>query len=76
MSRCVFEALTLVCVCVVCAGALALQVTCFSEAERIYMLAKDTSISGKQLTCLVIPEIMVHTLALSLPLSELCYSGV
>uniref|UniRef100_A0A8B9K7E6 Diacylglycerol kinase n=1 Tax=Astyanax mexicanus TaxID=7994 RepID=A0A8B9K7E6_ASTMX len=39
-------------------GAVALQISCFSEAERIYMLARDTSINGKQLTCLVIPEIM------------------
>uniref|UniRef100_A0A8B9K832 Diacylglycerol kinase n=1 Tax=Astyanax mexicanus TaxID=7994 RepID=A0A8B9K832_ASTMX len=35
-----------------------LSISCFSEAERIYMLARDTSINGKQLTCLVIPEIM------------------
>ncbi|KTG31622.1 hypothetical protein cypCar_00008916, partial [Cyprinus carpio] len=33
------------------------------EAERIYMLAKDTSISGKQLYSLVIPEIMQSKLA-------------
>ncbi|GAA6082417.1 diacylglycerol kinase theta, partial [Tachysurus ichikawai] len=39
-------------------GSVALQITCFSEAERIYMLAKDTSINGKQLSCLIIPEIM------------------
>ncbi|XP_028271709.1 diacylglycerol kinase theta [Parambassis ranga] len=39
-------------------GALVLQITCFSEAERIYMLAKDTSISGKTLTSLVVPEIV------------------
>ncbi|KAM4732613.1 diacylglycerol kinase theta isoform 2-T2 [Anableps anableps] len=38
-------------------GAVALQISCFSEAERIYMLAKDTSISNKTLTSLVIPEI-------------------
>ncbi|KAF5906437.1 diacylglycerol kinase theta, partial [Clarias magur] len=44
-------------------GALALQITCFSEAERIYMLAKDTSINSKQLTCLVIPRIMKSKLA-------------
>ncbi|KAI5623110.1 diacylglycerol kinase theta, partial [Silurus asotus] len=44
-------------------GAVALQITCFSEAERIYMLAKDTSICGKQLTCLVIPEILKNKLA-------------
>ncbi|KAK5605301.1 hypothetical protein CRENBAI_014273 [Crenichthys baileyi] len=38
-------------------GAVALQISCFSEAERIYMLAKDTSINNKMLTSLVIPEI-------------------
>ncbi|XP_008325453.1 diacylglycerol kinase theta isoform X2 [Cynoglossus semilaevis] len=43
-------------------GALALQVSCFSEAERIYMLAKDTCINDKLLTSLVIPEIMHKTL--------------
>ncbi|XP_053507277.1 diacylglycerol kinase theta [Ictalurus furcatus] len=44
-------------------GAVDLQITCFSEAERVYMLAKDTSINGKQLSCLVIPEIMKSELA-------------
>nr|XP_023687202.1 diacylglycerol kinase theta isoform X2 [Paramormyrops kingsleyae] len=39
-------------------GVVVLQITCFSEAERIYMLAKDTTINGKQLYSLVIPEIM------------------
>lgn len=39
-------------------GAVVLQISCFSEAERIYMLAKDVSISGKQLYSLVIPEIL------------------
>ncbi|TNN38641.1 Diacylglycerol kinase theta [Liparis tanakae] len=38
-------------------GAVALQVSCFSEAERIYMLAKDTAAGGRALTSLVIPEI-------------------
>lgn len=38
-------------------GAVVLQISCFSEAERIYMLAKDISINGKQLCSLVIPEI-------------------
>nr|XP_040028542.1 diacylglycerol kinase theta-like [Gasterosteus aculeatus aculeatus] len=38
-------------------GAVALQVSCFSEAERIYMLAKDTSVNNKALTSLVIAEI-------------------
>lgn len=41
-------------------GALALQISCFSEAERIYMLAKDTTINNKALTPLVIPEIQVR----------------
>uniref|UniRef100_A0A3Q3A8L9 Diacylglycerol kinase n=1 Tax=Kryptolebias marmoratus TaxID=37003 RepID=A0A3Q3A8L9_KRYMA len=39
------------------AGAVALQISCFSEAERIYMLAKDTSVENKLLSSLVIPEI-------------------
>uniref|UniRef100_A0A3Q3MTR5 Diacylglycerol kinase n=1 Tax=Labrus bergylta TaxID=56723 RepID=A0A3Q3MTR5_9LABR len=46
-----------VCVCV-CVGAVALQISCFSEAERIYMLAKDTTVNNKTLTSLVIPEIL------------------
>ncbi|KAF1385118.1 hypothetical protein PFLUV_G00127360 [Perca fluviatilis] len=41
-------------------GAVALQISCFSEAERIYMLAKDTTVNGKPLTALVLPEI-VHS---------------
>ncbi|KAM8733528.1 diacylglycerol kinase theta [Acanthopagrus schlegelii] len=44
-------------------GAVALQVSCFSEAERIYMLAKDTAVNNKTLTSLVIPEIQVNKLA-------------
>ncbi|XP_076147714.1 diacylglycerol kinase theta isoform X2 [Alosa pseudoharengus] len=43
-------------------GAVALQISCFSEAERIFMLAKDSSIDGKQLTSLVIPQIMTSVL--------------
>ncbi|XP_072251225.1 diacylglycerol kinase theta [Leuresthes tenuis] len=43
-------------------GALALQISCFSEAERIYMLAKDTSINSKSLTSLVVPEIQLNKL--------------
>lgn len=42
-------------------GAVVLQVSCFSEAERIYMLAKDTTVNNKTLTSLVIPEILVTT---------------
>lgn len=40
-------------------GAVVLQISCFAEAERIYMLAKDTVINKKTLTSLVIPEIQV-----------------
>ncbi|XP_033489458.1 diacylglycerol kinase theta [Epinephelus lanceolatus] len=43
-------------------GAVALQISCFSEAERIYMLAKDTTVSNKTLTSLVIPEILHNQL--------------
>uniref|UniRef100_A0A3B4XV48 Diacylglycerol kinase n=1 Tax=Seriola lalandi dorsalis TaxID=1841481 RepID=A0A3B4XV48_SERLL len=43
-------------------GAVGLQISCFSEAERIYMLAKDTSVNSKMLTSLVIPEIMLNSL--------------
>nr|XP_061832824.1 diacylglycerol kinase theta-like [Nerophis lumbriciformis] len=38
-------------------GALALQMSCFSEAERVFMLAKDTSVDSKSLWSLVIPDI-------------------
>lgn len=40
-------------------GAVALRISCFSEAERIYMLAKDTAVNNKTLTSLVVPEIEV-----------------
>lgn len=43
-------------------GAVVLQISCFSEAERIFMLAKDSSVDGKQLTSLVIPQITVSVL--------------
>ncbi|XP_074530000.1 diacylglycerol kinase theta [Halichoeres trimaculatus] len=43
-------------------GAVALQISCFSEAERLYMLAKDTTINNKTLTSLVIPEILHNKL--------------
>ncbi|CAB1325330.1 unnamed protein product [Coregonus sp. 'balchen'] len=43
-------------------SAVVVQISCFSEAERIYMLAKDTSVSNQQLTSLVIPEIMHNKL--------------
>lgn len=42
-----------------CSGAVVLQISCFAEAERIYMLAKDTVVNNKTLTSLVIPEIQV-----------------
>ncbi|XP_007056908.3 LOW QUALITY PROTEIN: diacylglycerol kinase theta [Chelonia mydas] len=41
-------------------GAVVLEMSCFSEAERIYMLAKDTMVNDKQLTAAVIPEVL-HT---------------
>ncbi|XP_075787409.1 diacylglycerol kinase theta isoform X2 [Pelodiscus sinensis] len=39
-------------------GAVVLEISCFSEAERIYMLAKDTMINDKQLTATVLPEVL------------------
>uniref|UniRef100_A0A8C4S5G4 Diacylglycerol kinase n=1 Tax=Erpetoichthys calabaricus TaxID=27687 RepID=A0A8C4S5G4_ERPCA len=44
-------------------GAVVLQISCFSEAERIYMLAKDTSINNKQLSAVIIPEVLTNKLA-------------
>lgn len=41
------------------AGAVILDVTCFSEAERLYMLARDTAVHGRPLTALVLPEVLV-----------------
>ncbi|KAF6715274.1 Diacylglycerol kinase theta [Oryzias melastigma] len=43
-------------------GAAELQVSCFSEAERIYMLARDTSCNNKSLSCLVVPLIQINKL--------------
>ncbi|XP_035525318.1 diacylglycerol kinase theta-like [Morone saxatilis] len=43
-------------------GAVALQISCFSEAERIYMLAKDTTVNNKTLSSLVLPEILHNEL--------------
>ncbi|KAM4555285.1 diacylglycerol kinase theta isoform 1-T1 [Odontesthes bonariensis] len=43
-------------------GAVALQISCFSEAERIYMLAKDASVNNKALSSLVVPEIQLNKL--------------
>ncbi|KAJ8262380.1 hypothetical protein GJAV_G00165780 [Gymnothorax javanicus] len=39
-------------------GAVVLEISCYSEAERVYMLAKDTTIDGKALYSVVIPDIM------------------
>uniref|UniRef100_A0A8C9LC01 Diacylglycerol kinase n=1 Tax=Pavo cristatus TaxID=9049 RepID=A0A8C9LC01_PAVCR len=41
-------------------GAVVLEISCFSEAERIYMLAKDTTVNDKPLNAVVIPEVMLH----------------
>ncbi|XP_053558715.1 diacylglycerol kinase theta [Bombina bombina] len=38
-------------------GAVVLEISCFSEAERIFMLVKDTTINNKQLTGVLIPHI-------------------
>uniref|UniRef100_A0A3P9J702 Diacylglycerol kinase n=1 Tax=Oryzias latipes TaxID=8090 RepID=A0A3P9J702_ORYLA len=43
-------------------GAAELQVSCFSEAERIYMLARDTSCNSKTLSSLVVPQIQINKL--------------
>ncbi|XP_026640852.1 diacylglycerol kinase theta isoform X2 [Microtus ochrogaster] len=37
-----------------------LDVTCFAEAERLYMLARDTAVHGRPLTALVLPDVL-HT---------------
>lgn len=39
-------------------GAVLLQISCFLEAERIFMLVKDTTVNNKQLTATIIPHIM------------------
>lgn len=41
------------------AGAVVLDVTCFAEAERLYMLVRDTAVHGRPLTALVLPEVLV-----------------
>uniref|UniRef100_A0A8C4HJS8 Diacylglycerol kinase n=1 Tax=Dicentrarchus labrax TaxID=13489 RepID=A0A8C4HJS8_DICLA len=43
-------------------SAVALQISCFSEAERIYMLAKDTTVNNKTLSSFVLPEILHNEL--------------
>uniref|UniRef100_A0A8C3UFK2 Diacylglycerol kinase n=1 Tax=Catharus ustulatus TaxID=91951 RepID=A0A8C3UFK2_CATUS len=39
-------------------GAVVLQISCFSEAERIYMLVKDTVVNDKPLNAVVLPAVM------------------
>ncbi|KAF2988456.1 hypothetical protein EK904_004961 [Melospiza melodia maxima] len=39
-------------------SAVVLQISCFSEAERIYMLVKDTVVNDKPLNAVVIPAVM------------------
>lgn len=36
-----------------------LDVACFAEAERLYMLIKDTAVHGRPLTALVLPDVLV-----------------
>lgn len=43
------------------AGAVVLDVTCFAEAERLYMLARDTAVHGRPLTALVLPDVLVSS---------------
>ncbi|KAM5283692.1 diacylglycerol kinase theta isoform 1-T1 [Hipposideros larvatus] len=40
-------------------GAVVLDVACFAEAERLYMLVRDTAVHGRQLTALVLPDVLV-----------------
>lgn len=40
-------------------GAVVLDVTCFSEAERLYVLLKDMAVRGRLLTALVLPDLLV-----------------
>uniref|UniRef100_A0A8C5RBY9 Diacylglycerol kinase n=1 Tax=Laticauda laticaudata TaxID=8630 RepID=A0A8C5RBY9_LATLA len=42
--------------------AVVLEITCFSEAERLYMLVKDTFINDKALTAVILPEILQNKL--------------
>ncbi|XP_064142173.1 diacylglycerol kinase theta [Loxodonta africana] len=39
-------------------GAVVLDVACFAEAERLYMLVKDTAVQGRPLTALVLPDVL------------------
>lgn len=40
-------------------GAVVLEVACFAEAERLYMLVRDTAVRGRLLTALVLPDVLV-----------------
>ncbi|MBV99768.1 Diacylglycerol kinase theta, partial [Eschrichtius robustus] len=40
-------------------GAVVLDVACFAEAERLYMLVRDTAVHGRPLTALVLPDVLV-----------------
>ncbi|OWK13801.1 hypothetical protein Celaphus_00017221 [Cervus elaphus hippelaphus] len=40
------------------ACAVVLDVACFAEAERLYMLVRDTAVRGRPLTALVLPEVL------------------
>lgn len=40
-------------------GAVVLDVACFAEAERLYMLVRDTAVHGQPLTALVLPDVLV-----------------
>ena len=58
--------------CLPATGAVVLDVACFAEAERLYMLVRDTAVRGRPLTALVLPEVLVSGakagLGLRLPL--------
>nr|XP_012638857.1 diacylglycerol kinase theta isoform X2 [Microcebus murinus] len=43
-------------------GAVVLDVTCFAEAERLYMLVRDTAVQGRLLTALVLPDVLHRNL--------------
>ncbi|KAM5271479.1 diacylglycerol kinase theta [Ctenodactylus gundi] len=39
-------------------GAVVLDITCFAEAERLYMLGRDMTVQGRLLTTLVLPDVL------------------
>uniref|UniRef100_G1QJN8 Diacylglycerol kinase n=1 Tax=Nomascus leucogenys TaxID=61853 RepID=G1QJN8_NOMLE len=39
-------------------GAVVLDVACFAEAERLYVLLKDMAVQGRLLTALVLPDLL------------------